>query len=142
MLADGRIITADKENNKDLYQALKGGANNFGVVTSFVMTAISSDQVWGGIAATPKEAIPEVVDVLYDFTEGGSKHQDSYLMIVIGYFPDFKDNVASTAFLQANGDANAAEFDGWRKLPKILDTSRITTIHDIAKNLTLPPNYQ
>ncbi|KAK7740409.1 hypothetical protein SLS62_011126 [Diatrype stigma] len=142
VLADGRIVTVDKDSNTDLYQALKGGSNNFGIVTSFVMTALPTGQVWAGIAATPKEAIPEVVDVMYNFTEGNSKHQDSYLMIVIGYFPAFKDNVASTAFLEAKGDANAAEFDGWRKLPKIMDTSKITTIYDMAANITLPPNYQ
>ncbi|RYP50624.1 hypothetical protein DL768_003906 [Monosporascus sp. mg162] len=141
VLADGRIITADRDNYQDLFQALKGGSNNFGIVTSFTMGTIPSDRVWGGIAATPKDAIPEVVDVMWNFTEGASTHRDSYLMTVLGYFPDFKDNVASTAVLHAGGLPNAPEYDEWRKLPKILDTTKVTSIYDVSSEITLPPNY-
>ncbi|RYO88316.1 hypothetical protein DL764_008746 [Monosporascus ibericus] len=141
VLADGRIITADKDNYQDLFQALKGGSNNFGIVTRFTMGTIPSDRVWGGVTATPKDAIPEVVDVMWNFTEGASVHRDSYLMTVLGYFPDFKDNVASTAVLQAGGFPNAPEYDGWRKLPKFLDTTKVTSIYELSTEITLPTNY-
>lgn len=51
VLADGRIVNVDKDNHSDLFRSLKGGSNNFGIVTKFTMTAIPCDKVWGGIPA-------------------------------------------------------------------------------------------
>ncbi|KAI1371225.1 FAD-binding domain-containing protein [Hypoxylon crocopeplum] len=141
VLADGRIVTADRETNADLFRALKGGSNNFGIVTSFTMPTMPSDRIWGGIAATPETAIPEVIDVMWNFTEEQAKYQDSYLMAVIGYFPDFGVNVASTAVFQGEGVSDGPEFEGWHKLPKIIDMTKDTTIYNLSFDITLPPNY-
>ncbi|RAH85470.1 FAD-binding domain-containing protein [Aspergillus japonicus CBS 114.51] len=35
LLADGRVVDANAHENPDLYQALKGGGTNFGIVTRF-----------------------------------------------------------------------------------------------------------
>ena len=37
VLASGEVVTASAETNADLYKALKGGSNNFGVVISFTL---------------------------------------------------------------------------------------------------------
>jgi FAD/FMN-containing dehydrogenase len=48
VLASGEIVTANSEQNPDLYWALKGGGNNFGVVASYSMQAQYLPQIWGG----------------------------------------------------------------------------------------------
>lgn len=37
VLADGRIVNATKDTYSDLFVVLKGGSNNFGIVTRFTI---------------------------------------------------------------------------------------------------------
>src|SRR5690348_2952922 len=48
VLADGSCVTASRENNADLFWALRGGGGNFGIVTSFVFKAHPVSTVYGG----------------------------------------------------------------------------------------------
>ena len=48
VLADGSFVTASKDQNSDLFWALKGGGGNFGVVTSFLFQAHPVKNVFAG----------------------------------------------------------------------------------------------
>src|SRR6201992_1307956 len=49
VLSDGSIVEANKRNNSDLHKALKGGNNNFGIVTRFDLKAFPQENIWGGM---------------------------------------------------------------------------------------------
>ena len=85
VLADGRVITANADNNDDLFRALKGGSNNFGIVTNFTMNAVKCDKVWGGLAFFPKQVAPDAIQSLVEFTENVPKDVDSNLLCFFTY---------------------------------------------------------
>jgi FAD/FMN-containing dehydrogenase len=48
VLSDGGIVNANATSRSDLFAALKGGQNNFGIVTRFDLKAYPATNIWGG----------------------------------------------------------------------------------------------
>jgi len=62
VLADGKFVTASKDENPDLFWAIRGGGGNFGVVTSFEFKLHSvGPQVIAGLIVHPFSAAKEVL---------------------------------------------------------------------------------
>jgi len=60
VLASGAIVQANAKQNRDLFYALRGASNNFGVVTRIDLEAFPQGPFWGGgtnhdIATTPQQ---------------------------------------------------------------------------------------
>lgn len=55
VLADGRLVEVSADKNQDLFWAVKGGAGNFGVVTSLTFRLYPLETVYGGAVFYPIE---------------------------------------------------------------------------------------
>jgi FAD/FMN-containing dehydrogenase len=65
--AEGKPITANAEENADLFWALRGGGGNFGVVTSFEFRAHPVHTVIGGMLIHARTAALDVLRFFRDF---------------------------------------------------------------------------
>lgn len=90
VLADGRIVTADTNNHKDLFQALKGGMNNFGIVTNFKMRSFHCGDIWAGLTFYPIEVVRDAAEALAHFTENIPHDMDSNLLCFFTYTGMYK----------------------------------------------------
>jgi len=62
VLADGRVVVASKEENSDLFWALRGGGGNFGVVTQFEFDLHPvGTEVYAGLIVHPLSAAQSVI---------------------------------------------------------------------------------
>ncbi|KAI1375604.1 hypothetical protein F4677DRAFT_421859 [Hypoxylon crocopeplum] len=144
VLADGRIVIADATGSQnDLFWALKGGSNNFGIVTNFKMKALESSPIWGGLSFFPKQVTPAAAQALTEFTDSMHKDVDSNLLCFFAYTPQFKDVGIAAMYVQVAGVEKAPAYEKWLELPSILSTCQTTTVPDLvsAPQNNLPTHY-
>ncbi|KAI0429739.1 FAD binding domain-containing protein [Xylaria sp. FL1042] len=48
VLANATVVSVTESSHPDLFMVLKGGGNNFGIVTSYLLQAYPQGDVWGG----------------------------------------------------------------------------------------------
>ncbi|KAF8813148.1 FAD-binding domain-containing protein [Phlegmacium glaucopus] len=60
----GQNIDVTKDTKPDLFKGLKGGGNNFGIVTRFDLETHEQQEVYGGILKYKKEQVNDVKNVI------------------------------------------------------------------------------
>ncbi|KAJ6526907.1 hypothetical protein DFH09DRAFT_935774, partial [Mycena vulgaris] len=65
---DGGVVTASENEKSDLFWAIKGGGNNFGIATEFVMETHSQGDGYGGLLIFNKARIERVKLAIINFT--------------------------------------------------------------------------
>lgn len=81
VLADGSIVNANKNENPDLFKALKGGKGNFGIVTRFDLYTFPAVSTWGGLRIGDISQGPLIAQSVVNFTSNIAKNPGtSYLV--------------------------------------------------------------
>ncbi|KAF2745690.1 FAD binding domain-containing protein [Sporormia fimetaria CBS 119925] len=78
--ASGLVINVDQNKYADLYWALRGGGNNFGIVTKFTVEAFPlGPTMWGGMRTYTQGAFSALIDAYYNLgmnaPQDGKAHQ-------------------------------------------------------------------
>lgn len=133
--ASGLVITVSPTNFPDLYWALRGGGNNFGIVTNFKLEAFPQGKMWGGQRIFTENNFKAVLDAVFDFaTVGSSKDTDAAEIVSFGNLP----GVGKIAIVQthyAQPVANASVFADFSALTPIMDNTDIGYHSDLTIKL-------
>ncbi len=94
VLADGRFVTANEEENPDLFWAVRGGGGNFGVVTSFLFRLHPVKMVHAGPTFWPIEQAPEVMKAFQEFISHAPEDVNGFLaFLTVPPVPLFPPNL-------------------------------------------------
>ncbi|KAI0141879.1 hypothetical protein GGR57DRAFT_519853 [Xylariaceae sp. FL1272] len=85
VLASGEIVNANSETRADLWVALKGGANNFGIVTRFDLRIFPQGQLWGGKIFYFQESFSEQLRHLVKYLNDPTPDTDIHICLSLGY---------------------------------------------------------
>ncbi|RDB26962.1 hypothetical protein Hypma_005131 [Hypsizygus marmoreus] len=64
----GAVVTVTETSDPDLFFGLKGGMNNFGIVTRFTLKTFPQTKVWGGLITFTFPHIPAVAAATAEFS--------------------------------------------------------------------------
>lgn len=78
-------MIANEYENADLHQALKGGSNNFGVVTRFDLKTFPQGKLWGGLIVLPITAAQQQFQPLVDFNAASGAGLDPFATVINAY---------------------------------------------------------
>ena len=79
VLADGTFVTANKDNNADLFWAIRGGGGNFGVVTSFLFQLHPVSTVFAGPIAWDQKHARAIMQAYRDFLPGAPEELGAFV---------------------------------------------------------------
>ncbi|MAN76423.1 MAG: FAD-linked oxidase, partial [Rhizobiales bacterium] len=106
VLADGRIVQANKDNEPDLLWAIRGAGGNFGIVTSFELEAYPLGNVIQAVQVFDGSDMAGVLERWGALVEASPRELTSFLMAVPGRAD--QGPLAQAISVYAGEDADAA----------------------------------
>ncbi|KAL4069900.1 hypothetical protein V8B97DRAFT_1900693 [Scleroderma yunnanense] len=90
VMPNGEVVNVTESSYQDLFFGLRGGLNNFGIVTRFTLKTFPQGQVWGGIITYPATSTDQVNAAAADFAANNSDPRAEILWLyeyVVGVVP-------------------------------------------------------
>ncbi|KAI0386947.1 hypothetical protein F5Y04DRAFT_288746 [Hypomontagnella monticulosa] len=89
VLASGEIINANANENMDLFVSLRGGGNNFAIVTRYDMRTFKQGKFWGGTVFYFPDSFPSQVEAYVKELKDPEATNETHIMIGAGYSAAF-----------------------------------------------------
>ncbi|KAF2821615.1 FAD binding domain-containing protein [Ophiobolus disseminans] len=131
--ASGVIVTANVTAFPDLYSALRGGGNNFGIVTKFNMRTFALGPMWGG----PRVYLPSEWDQVYTVYAKIARNaaQDTKQAQIVSFALQNGIQLAAADLEYSEPTPWPAIFADWKAIPAAQDLTAITNLTTVTRNL-------
>jgi hypothetical protein len=85
VLSSGETVNANQDSHPDLWRALRGGGNNFGIVTRFDLRTFEQGPFWGGAVFYFPSGFSGQIEAYCNELNKPDASEETHIMISQGY---------------------------------------------------------
>jgi hypothetical protein len=144
--ADGRRVRADRDNEPDLFWAVRGGGGSFGIVTAIEFALYPVPEVYAGALFFPFERGGEVLNAWREWVEGTPVELSSVgRLMQFPPIPDVPERLRGQSFVLVEAAYIGSEEDGaallrpLRDLGPAMDTFATIPVDELSRLHMDPP---
>lgn len=137
VVANGTILQVNQTSHPDLYFALRGGGNNFGIVTRMDLEAFPLTDMWGGAVDVPWEKRHGIVSALAEYIQNDKgEAEDTMTWTAYGYVQQHDALFAQVFMTNAKPEPYPPELQRLASLEgQVSNTLAITNLTALVKSL-------
>lgn len=139
VLACGTITNANASTNPDLFKALKGGANNFGVVTRFDLETFPQEQISVTSLVNDIGQRNAMFEAFTKITNMNPFDENASLVMGFLFNATSKAWTISTAAVDTSPDTQSSTFDALKGIPNIKNSTELEWLANYANESATPP---
>ncbi|UNI14534.1 hypothetical protein JDV02_001152 [Purpureocillium takamizusanense] len=139
VVADGSIVNANRTSHPSLFRALKGGANNFGIVTRFDLATFPQGNISSTSLVHDISQREAVFSAFAEIADSGSF--DPYVSLVMGLLYNSTSGrwLMSTSAVYTKPVLNPPVFSNLLSIPSLSNSSAMTSLSTLADEAPTPP---
>ncbi|KAF7627996.1 putative FAD-binding oxidoreductase [Aspergillus flavus] len=139
VLGNGTQVVASNVSHPDLFWALKGGANNYGIVTKFTLNTFDLPQITTSIQVFNETYFPSFFEAMCHSASVDEKDPIAAGMIAtVAYNATTKVASASLLGVQEGVSNPPSQFANFTKIPATRRINNVTTLSQWAETLDSP----
>jgi hypothetical protein len=137
VLANGKITDANATSNSDLFAALKGGTNNFGVVTRFDFKTFPQGQLWGGSIVYPNTTFSQLAAAITETKQPRNFDPYQALEASFVYLGRLQTFLGVASLFYSKPVVNATSLKSFTSIqPQISNSMRLSSAVQLAKEVS------
>ncbi|PTB64859.1 FAD-binding domain-containing protein [Trichoderma citrinoviride] len=134
VLASGKVVYATQSSNSDLWLALKGGSNNFGIITRFDLAAFPMGNMWySDLSYNYTDSILSANAKAFSNFMKPANYDSAAMMGQFVYYTNQGFGV-SNAMWYIEDVASPKVYDAFTKIPNLGGVSELATVDQVVNN--------
>jgi len=142
VLANGAIVNTNTQHNSDLLHALRGGSNNFGVVTRVDLKTYEQGPFWGGNVLYGLDTAPQQLKAISELAS--ASQFDEYASLISAFALTASGGAVSNTLQYTKNVENPVTLKPFVDIPHFSSSLRIANASSFASegNDGSPPGHR